>query len=284
MKNVLALLALIIATPAMAIPDVVTWAARVENDAGPFNGNLTVSFELFDVLSAGTPLWTEVVTSAIVVDGDLVHELGSVAPLDDALINRDNLFLQVTMNGDVLAPRSALRAVPYALRAENAATAEVAVRAADATKLGGLAPTAFQFRAAAGGGLALTGTEFSIAAASISTARLADGAVTATKLAPSSVSGSAIANAGISAGKLAAASVTPANLSGTRTEVLITPPGCGSVLSANGSCSTMMCGILNGAPRFFRCNGTCELAAPADCIASRGDNYGPAIGFTVFGP
>ena len=117
MKNLITALVLVAAAPAMAIPDVVSWTARVENDAGPFDGTLSITFALFDVDEAGTPLWTESVPSADVTDGDIVHELGSITPLDDTLIDRDNLFLQVTMNGDVLSPRSALRAVPSASRA-----------------------------------------------------------------------------------------------------------------------------------------------------------------------
>jgi len=300
MKNALALLALIVATPAMAIPDVVTWAARVENDAGAFNGNMTVTFELFDVLSAGTPLWTETVSSAVVVDGDLVHDLGSVEVLDDALIDRDNLFLQVTMNGDVLAPRSALRAVPYALRAENAATAELAERATDATKLGGLAPTAFQFRAAASGGLALAGTEFSIAPLAVTSARLADGAVTSTKLAPLSVTGAAIASNTIVAGKLAVDSVSSSNLAGNTFSVRTQPAGCGGDLQVRTfgvppgvlfpapettSCKTDVCGHRSSTnePMFYVCDGRCivTVSSPVTCDS---DDYGPVVGSLVFAP
>ena len=187
MKNVLALLAIVVAAPAMAMPDVVTWAGRVENDAGAFDGTVAVTFELFDVASVGTALWSESVASAVVVDGDLVHELGTIEALDDALLDRDNLFLQITMNGDVLAPRSALRAVPYALRAHDAELADLATLAEDSARFGGLAPSAFQFRAAASGGLTLAGTEFSIAAGSISTARLADASVTTAKIAAGAV-------------------------------------------------------------------------------------------------
>lgn len=302
MTNALALLALIVATPAMAIPDVVTWAARVENDAGAFNGNLTVTFELFDVLSAGTPLWAETATSAVVVDGDLVHDLGSVEALDDALIDRDNLFLQVTMNGDVLAPRSALRAVPYALRAENAAnaeTADLAARATDATKLGGFAPTAFQFTAAASGGLALSGTQFSIAPLAVTSAHIADGAVTSTKLAPLAVTGAAIASNTIVAGKLASGAVSSSNIVGNKTSVRVQPLGCGGALQQvvrNGtlnlltgiraettSCRTSVCGVNgNGQQNFLRCDGSCGSGVtPATCNT---DDFGPVVGSLVFAP
>ncbi len=284
MKNALTLLCLIVATPALAIPDVVTWAARVENDAGAFNGNVTVSFELFDVSTAGTSLWSETVTSAVVVDGDLVHDLGSIESLDDALINRDNIFLQVTMNGDVLAPRNALRAVPYALRAEHAGSAETAARATDATKLGGLTPAAFQFSAATGGGLALTGTQFSIQPLAVTTAHLADGAVTAAKLAPGSVTAPAIASASVTAtaiapnavsssqivdfsiqdSDLATDIITLRHINGTTNPLRPRPSGCGGGLQfGNGNCRTTACAINGTSLRFLACDGSCSTSATA---------------------
>ena len=110
-------LMLVVAAPALALPDVVTYAARVENDAGVFSGTVAVTFQLFDASEVGNQLWSESVASTVVVAGDLVHELGSIEPLDSTVIERDDLFLAVTINGDTLSPRVALRAVPYALRA-----------------------------------------------------------------------------------------------------------------------------------------------------------------------
>jgi hypothetical protein len=130
MKKTLALL-LLTAAPALAVPDLVSSAARIETDDGPFDGNVSVTFQIFDDDAAGTELWTELVASAPVLDGELVHELGSTEPLDDALLANDDLFLQVTINGDVLFPRLALRAVPFALKSN------------DSERLGGLAPADF---------------------------------------------------------------------------------------------------------------------------------------------
>lgn len=123
MKNTIAaLVAVIAAVPAAAVPDVVTYAARVENDAGPFSGTVSAVFQLFDAPTGGALLWSENVASVVVVDGDLVHDLGSVDPLDDSVLARDAVFLAVTFNGDALSPRAAIRSVPFALRAREAET------------------------------------------------------------------------------------------------------------------------------------------------------------------
>lgn len=195
----LALATAFVAMPAAAIPDVVSYAARVENDAGPFDGTAAVTFRIFGAATGGTALWTENVASAVVVDGDLVHDLGSVAPLDDALLDRDALFLEVTFNGETLTPRVAINAAPFALRARDAEVAEIAV---DAEQLGGRAASTYQFTAATGGGLTLNGTSFAIATGGVNASHIADGTVGAAEL----------ANSAVGSAKLAAAAVTTAIL------------------------------------------------------------------------
>ena len=108
------------ATQAAALPEVVSYAARIENDAGAFDGTVTVTFELFGSRLLGAALWSETVSSVVVVDGDLVHDLGSIEALDDDVLDRADLFLSVTIDGDTLEPRVPLRAVPYALKARDA--------------------------------------------------------------------------------------------------------------------------------------------------------------------
>jgi hypothetical protein len=225
-------LSLLVAGSARAVPDVVTYAARVENDAGAFSGTVSATFQLFAARTGGTELWSENAASIVVIGGDMVHELGSVEPLDDAIIARDDLFLQVTMNGDVLEPRAAVRSVPFALRAKNAQQAARATGADSADRLGGQLPSSFQFTAGANGGLALAGTAFSIApsgvtedsiaAAAVSLAKLAansvdaskllDGAVTLAKLAANSVDGSKLVDAAVTLAKLAPLSVDGSKL------------------------------------------------------------------------
>jgi hypothetical protein len=195
----LALATALVAVPAAAIPDVVSYAARVENDAGPFDGTAAVTFRIFGAATGGTALWTENVASAVVVNGDLVHELGSVAPLDDALLDSDALFLELTFNGETLTPRVAINAAPFALRAREAEVAEIAI---DAEQLGGRAAATYQFTAASGGGLTLSGTSFSIATGGVNATHIADGTVGAAEL----------ANSAVSSAKLAAAAVTTAIL------------------------------------------------------------------------
>ena len=205
-------LSLLVAGTAQAVPDVVSYAARVENDAGAFSGTVSATFQLFGAATGGAELWSENAASIVVIGGDLVHDLGSVEPLDDALIARDDLFLQVTMNGDVLEPRAALRSVPFALRARNAQQAARALAADSADRLGGQLPSSFQFTAGANGGLALAGTAFSVAPNGITTDRIAAAAVSLAKLAANSVDASKLLDGAVTLAKLAANSVDGSKL------------------------------------------------------------------------
>ena len=203
-------LSLLVAGAAQAVPDVVSYAARVENDAGLFTGTVSATFQLFAASTGGTELWSENAASIVVIGGDLVHDLGSIEPLDDTVLAGDNLFLQVTINGDVLEPRAAIRAVPFALLAKNAevaARAVVADSADSADRLGGQSPSSFQFTAGANGGLALAGTAFSIAPNGVTADRIAAAAVSLAKMAANSVDGSKIVDGAVSLAKMAANSV-----------------------------------------------------------------------------
>ncbi len=241
------------AAPAAALPDVVTYSARVENDAGPFNGTASIAFQLFDAATAGSELWTESVASIVVVDGDLVHDLGSVEPLDDSVIERDDLFLAVTINGDALEPRVAIRAVPYALKAREAESlgglsssdvatdvevaAAVAGRVVDFSQLTGV-PVGFAdsvdndtiATAAAGGGLSVVSGAFSIANDGVTLARLADSSVgsaevvnetlTSLDLASGAVGNSELGTDAVTSAKIAVGAVTASDvLDGTLTKL-----------------------------------------------------------------
>lgn len=211
-KSLLTALALAAAgasAPALAIPDLVSYAARVESGADPFNGTAAVSFRIFGVATGGTSLWSEDVASIVVADGELVHDLGSVELLDGALLERDALFLELTFNGEVLLPRVAMNAAPFALRARDAEVAEIAV---DAERLGGRDAATYQFSAAPAGGLALSGTSFSIATSGVTSAHIADAAIGTPELANSAVTTAKLAAAAVSTAILTDLAVVTAKL------------------------------------------------------------------------
>lgn len=260
--------------PAAAIPEVVSYAAEIENDAGPFDGTASIAFQLFDAATAGTELWTESVASAAIVDGLLVHELGSIEALDTALLSEDALFLQVTINGETLDPRTPLLSVPFALRAREADTAVLAdtadraIVADNASQLGGRPASSFQF--SAGDGLALNGVTFSVVNGGITTAKLANAAVVTTTIANRAVTATKIAEESVASEHIVDSTITAADIRGETLRYGVAR-GCGSYMFSEGGeqrCQTVPC-LTSSGVRFFDCNATqCTATSPVLCSAS----------------
>ena len=81
------------------------------NGAPVADGNYTFRFNLYHSLSSGTPVYTE--TRTVSVQNGLFNaSFGSGADVNDF---SQPLYLGVTVNGETLSPRLALRGAPYAM-------------------------------------------------------------------------------------------------------------------------------------------------------------------------
>lgn len=85
------------------------------------NGSYAFVFAIYDASSGGTKLWGDETQSSITVtDGIFRVALGSVRTFatDNLNFNQDNLWLDITFNGENFGSRVRLTAVPYAFEAE----------------------------------------------------------------------------------------------------------------------------------------------------------------------
>ena len=121
-----ALLAVSLIAPASAVvPGEISYQGLLLDSGGmPVTGPVDLDFALFDVASGGTALWTESHDAVDVLDGVYDVTLGSSTPITPALIGGGALWLEVTVDTETLAPRQRLLAVPYAVRADVAESAE----------------------------------------------------------------------------------------------------------------------------------------------------------------
>lgn len=85
------------------------------------NGNYDFTFRLYDAASGGSLIWTETRTGGnqvAVTDGIFRVSLGSVQALPGSVdFNTDNLYLDITFNGETMTTRVQFAAVPYAFNA-----------------------------------------------------------------------------------------------------------------------------------------------------------------------
>ena len=81
------------------------------------DGNYILTFSLFPVGTAGTALWTETQTSVPVSGGRFSVELGSVTAIPATVWAAADLWLEIKVGAETLAPRQHVTSVPYAIQA-----------------------------------------------------------------------------------------------------------------------------------------------------------------------
>jgi len=142
----LVLLAVAWAVPAAAqpVPPYLDCQGKVLDPAGqPVVGPVDIEVGLFDAPTAGTELYHEAHIGVALVDGvyDLLIGTGAPVPgsplFDAALFASPPLYLEVTINGEVLSPRQPVASTGYAMRAWEAS------HAGDADTLAGQPPATY---------------------------------------------------------------------------------------------------------------------------------------------
>jgi len=94
------------------------YQGRLVNGTNLVNATLPMSFKLYDALSGGTRLYEDS-SSVLVADGLYSTMIGDntvYGSLTNAMTNAA-VYLELTVNGETLAPRERLVSVPYALNA-----------------------------------------------------------------------------------------------------------------------------------------------------------------------
>lgn len=104
-------------------PTAIPFQGLLLDDVGaPITAAVDLDFELFDAITAGASLWSESHADVPVVDGVYSVDLGSSVPVTPDLLAGGAVFLEITVDGETLAPRQQLLSVPFALVAEEART------------------------------------------------------------------------------------------------------------------------------------------------------------------
>ena len=113
---------LVLASAAGAqVPAVLSYTGTLSDQAGPVaDGSYPVTFRLFDLQEGGTQVWLEPL-SVTTRSGVFTALLGAGAvPLDPDALSASQVWLEIEVGGEVLAPRLQVVSVPYALAARSA--------------------------------------------------------------------------------------------------------------------------------------------------------------------
>jgi hypothetical protein len=109
-----------VASPAWAaVPQTLNYQGFLTNKttSAPLSATASVTFKLYDALTAGTLLYTEIQPTVVVTNGVFNAQIGSVTPL--SLAFDKPYWLEITIGTDTLAPRQPLASSATALRASN---------------------------------------------------------------------------------------------------------------------------------------------------------------------
>ncbi len=115
-----AALILTISTVSVAdIPRMIHYQGVITDDQGdPITQNgVTFNFRVFGIMAGGTPIWQEGPVVVDLTDGLLSHNLGSLTSLPDSLFTKHpELWLEVEVDAETLAPRTQLLSSAYSFR------------------------------------------------------------------------------------------------------------------------------------------------------------------------
>ncbi len=119
MRRLIALIAVLFLVSAgiSGVPAKMYFQGKFTDDLGvPIDGEYDVIFRVWDSPIAGVMLWTES-RSINFYTGLFSEELGSTVALPESIFTGAVLYLEMTVNGEILTPRKPLITVPYAFRA-----------------------------------------------------------------------------------------------------------------------------------------------------------------------
>jgi hypothetical protein len=113
---ILLVLSFLLLSQVFAAPNLINYQGVLTDNVGvPLDGSVSITFNLFDVDTGGTAIWTET-QSIQVQSGVYMVLLGSVTPLTSTLFDADNSWLEIIVAGETLSPRQRIVSVPYSFR------------------------------------------------------------------------------------------------------------------------------------------------------------------------
>ncbi len=120
-----------------AIPSVISYQGRLTDALGEpsAEGTANLVFSMYDNATGGTLLWTETHPGVTLSGGLFSVFLGSLTPLTDSLLAGPGRWLEISVNGEAITPRTQIGASPFAYRVGTVDGAMAGVMTGDLTLL-----------------------------------------------------------------------------------------------------------------------------------------------------
>lgn len=104
---------------AHAIPNLISYQGVLNDDQGaPISSTVSMTFNMYDVLTGGSPLWNE--TQSVQVSNGLFNvQLGTVNPIPSTVFYEDTLYLGIQVASDPeMTPRQRITSGTYSYKAK----------------------------------------------------------------------------------------------------------------------------------------------------------------------
>jgi hypothetical protein len=112
---------------ARSVPMYINFQGYLNDSAGePVDDSLNLTFTIYELSSSGSPLWTE--SRGVTIENGIFNVvLGTNVYIPDSVfIGGENRWMQLSVEGETLWPRTRLSMVPYAYKAHVSDTATMA--------------------------------------------------------------------------------------------------------------------------------------------------------------
>ncbi|MFZ1946071.1 MAG: PSA repeat domain-containing protein [bacterium] len=110
---------LALSSPGFAsVPSKINYQGRLVDSGAALSGTHEVGFRIYDSAALGALLWADTTMVTASSDGVFSVVLGGERPI--TIGGADSCYLEIEVDGEILAPRRELVSVPYALRAAGA--------------------------------------------------------------------------------------------------------------------------------------------------------------------
>jgi len=98
-------------------PTLINYQGRLTDDMGvAVSDTVTIDFSIFDGATSGLLLWTE--TQPVQVENGIYNLLiGGVSPIPPQVLALSELYLELVIDGETMAPRQKITSVPHAANA-----------------------------------------------------------------------------------------------------------------------------------------------------------------------
>ncbi len=124
MRYVLRIFSMVVAIVALAsfasatVPQLISFQGRVTNAAGDPapDGNYTIGVTIYDAAVGGESKWSETHVDVPVTGGVFSIVLGASVPLTDTVFSGATRYVEISVNGEAIAPRTQITSVGYAQR------------------------------------------------------------------------------------------------------------------------------------------------------------------------